>query len=146
MYAFLMIKLTVENAETRIEGLSKTTESLLKEELKYLNQAVSFSYYQNLKQLGQLEKLLEDKTSRFGVNSAQIHGEIRRLRHIVNGLQKKLFVYLYKDGVFSTGLLPKVVKLIQNAGLGYEITDRRIKPKNKLNFVLKESFPPLQLS
>ena len=84
-----MIKLTVENAETRIEGLSKTTESLLKEELKYLNQAVSFSYYQNLKQLGQLEKLLEDKTSRFGVNSAQIHGEIRRLRHIVNGLQKK---------------------------------------------------------
>lgn len=138
-----MVKVTVTNSVCEIEGLTAEMESKLREELKYTNQSVSYSYHQNLKQMRRIKEILNN--SRLKGNVEGLQKEYRRLEIINRSNQNKLYTVLYQDRRFPTGLLPKVLKVLNFAEIQHEVKDLRVKPeKNKVKFVLRTPLPLLR--
>jgi len=137
-----MTKLIVSNSICKVENLPRDIEEKLKHELKYLSQDVAYTYHKNLREIERLKALLSD--NRFGPNPT-LEKEVYKLTKINQGLNRKMYVMLYRNGEFPTGLLPKVLKLLEYCKLQFVIEDTRVKPeKGKLKFILRESFPPMR--
>lgn len=138
-----MAKIVIENSTCKIEGISAEVEATIKSELRYLNQNISFSYQSNQRQINRLERLKQDK--RFSSSSQSIDAELTKLERVNRGLYHQLYTHLYKKGVFPTGLLPLVKEILEHHGMPCELVDLRKQPeKNKVKYVLKESFPPMR--
>lgn len=142
---YMKIKLTISNSRCQVEGLTPELEKALKAELRYLNQAVAYTYHGNLRQIERIKQQLSPDAKIKISSSAKLElmGRIKSLEGENRGLFRDLYKVLFKDGSFSTGLLPKFLAILNGSGSEYEIDDRRRKPAQKqIKHVLKESFPP----
>jgi len=138
-----MIELIVNNSSCQINNVPDHFDIILTNTLRYSNQSVSFGYFKNVRAVNRLKDLLAD--SRMGMDRDSVMKTLRRLSFMNQGLEKKLFTVLYKNGTFPTGLLPRVLKLLKDYKLQFVIKDQRVEPKlNSEKYVLKESFPPLR--
>lgn len=137
----MSITITLSNSICQLSGHKKSLDKRLKTVLSYKDQNVEFSLFKNSKELNKLEAMLEN--GRFS-NKEGLEKRVKQLRHIVEGLERKLFISLYKDGEFPTGLLYKVLECLDYSKLQYEIKDLRKKPKKQHKFVLKNSLPQLR--
>lgn len=138
-----MTKLTINNSMCSIIGLPKEAEKRLRHELSYPSQAVSYSYHKNLRQIEYINQRLDDK--KLNVDRNALISERTRLERINHSLKRKLFVMLYKDGEFPTGLLPRVLEVLNDCQIQHEVDDQRRKPiKLQHKFVLKKSFPNMR--
>lgn len=138
-----MVTLTIENAKCRVSGLDPETEKRIKHELRYQSQSVSYSYNKNLAEIEKLSNLLNN--NRFNVNKAALEEEITKLQRTNSRLIHGMYVMLYKNGEFPTGLLPRVLSALKDSDISYEIKDIRVVPSKLQNkYVLKKSLPPMR--
>lgn len=138
-----MIKITINNSTSKITGVSPDIEKQLKHELRYLSQNVSYVYHQNVREAERIRNILGN--DRFKAERSSLEKELYRLDKVNSGLIRKMYVMLYNDGEFPTGLLPRVVSSFMSAELPFEMKDERKRPPKLSNkYVLKESFPPMR--
>lgn len=138
-----MITITINNSTSKITGVSRDMEDQLKHELRYLSQNVSYVYHQNLREMERIKNILGNQ--RFTAERSSLGKELTRLERVNAGLVRKMYVMMYRDGEFPTGLLPRVVSAVQSAKLNFELKDERARPaKLSSKYVLRESFPPMR--
>lgn len=143
----MKIKVTVQNSYCQVEGLSPAIELRLKEELRYLNQSVAYSYHSNLRTIKRLRQALSEdaKIKLSDAERADKEKTLRGLEGKNRVLFRDLYKVLFKDSRFATGLLPKFLGSLEGAGAEYEVVDLRRKPaKKQIQFVLREQFPPMR--
>ena len=136
-----MVNINITNSVCQALSLPKRLDTLLSQELSYLDEGVEFSYQKNLRHIRSLDAMIS--SGRLS-NADGYKAQLRRLLHINNGLARKRFVSLYKDGEFPTGLLPRVLDILTNNKEAYELKDMRKRPKASQRYVLKESLPELR--
>jgi len=101
---------------------------------------VEYSLFKNEKEISKMNAMLD--SNRLS-NTIGLENRLAQLLHINRGLRRKLYVSLYKDGEFPTGLLPNVLNILKEEQ--YIINDARKRPQLKQHkFVLKEPFPALR--
>jgi superfamily II DNA or RNA helicase len=138
-----MTTIIVNNSICQIKDIPKEVDAKLKIELRYLNQSVSYIYHNNNKRIAKLRSYLED--NRFSGDRQSIISELDQLEKQNKRNYYKLYKPLYVNKEFPTGLLSKVVKLLEIHKLQFVICDNRIIPTTcKIKYNLKESFPPLR--
>ncbi len=137
-----MYYIKLSNSTCQVENLDSSLDKLLKKELRYKDPNTEFSLAKNEREIKRVNSSLD--SGRFA-DTSFLEKKLAKLLHINRGLRKKLFISLYKDGEFPTGLLPKVLELLEYSKLQYEIKDKRKKPQlKKHKFVLKKSLPALR--
>lgn len=135
-----MIEIIINNSMCQIKHLPKELEFKLKNELQYLDQGVAYAYNHLNRELNKLEEIIQN-----GNAKPFDYGKRKGLQAKINGLKRNLFVKLYKNEEFPTGLLPKVIKILEFSDVEFKQTDLRIKPKlDSIKHILKEAFPPLR--
>jgi DNA repair protein RadD len=139
-----MITITQRNSLCQVETNDPKIDKLLKQELSYQDQGVSFSLTKNIKEIKAINQMLDSK-SQFSFDRSGMEKRLSQLLHINRQLNKDLVISLYHNGTFPTGLLPRVQHILSEEGHEVNIKDLRIKPKTKEHkFVLKEVFPALR--
>jgi superfamily II DNA or RNA helicase len=134
-----MVKLTVQNSYCQVEGLTSELEKRLKEEMRYMNQSVAYTYHSNQREINRIQAILNDKSMK---HDGSLEGRLKFLEAQNRGLFRDLYKVLFRDGQFPTGLLPKFKSIMDGCGAEYQVSDLRREPKKKqLNFVLARSFP-----
>lgn len=138
-----MTLITINNSTCSITGIPLEAEARLKHELRYLSQNTSYVYHQNLREIERIKKILGN--SKLAVDREALESEQVRLERANARLVRDLYVMLYIDGRFPTGLLPRVVESLTQSEVQFELKDERRKPdKLSIKYVLKESFPPMR--
>ncbi len=143
----MKVKVIVKNSHCQAEGLTEDLEKRMRQELRYLNESVAYTYHSNLRQIERIKsKLSPNSKVRLSAEArANLQGLMHTLEGKNRGLFRNLYKVLFKDGQFATGLLPKFLAVLEGAGADYEIVDLRRRPEQKqIKFVLKESFPPMR--
>lgn len=138
----MSIQVNISNSVCQVKNLSDELRKILARELSYNDTNVEFSYNKNISEIRRIDGLI--KSGRFQGNTDHLQKSLRRLLHINKGLQRKMRVQLFQDDEFPTGLLPRVLDLLNYRKLEYEIIDERIMPKSNKQLILKESLPPLR--
>lgn len=137
-----MFYVNIFNSTCQVKNLDSRLDKILKRELRYKDPNTEFSLAKNEREIKKINNWLD--SGKFS-NNSKLEKRLAQLLHINRGLKKKLFVSLYRDGEFPTGLLPLVKEIMQNHDMEYELVDNRKKPqKKKHKFVLKQSFPALR--
>ena len=142
-----MIRIQVNNSYCQVEGLSPAVEEKMKEELRFMNQSVAYTYHQNLRMLKAIyAKLSPDAKVRISeVTRAELEKDKKSLEGKNRGLFRDLYKVLFVDDRFPTGLLPKFLSVLNGCEQEYEVDDQRRRPATgQIKMVLKESFPPLR--
>jgi superfamily II DNA or RNA helicase len=137
-----MVKLTIFNSHCQVAGLSPELDKRLKEELRYTNQAVSYTYHSNLREIARIRAILSNPSMK---TDGSLEGRLKMLEGQNRGLFRDLFKVLFKNGEFPTGLLPKFMSIVSGAGQEVQVSDQRKQPaKKQLKFVLAHTFPPMR--
>lgn len=142
----MKIKVTVRNSYCQVQGLTPQLEALLKEEMRYMNQSVAYTYHTNLRIIKKLKYDLSDdaKVKLSGQERADKEKQLQTTIGRNNILFRELYKVLLKDDRFATGLLPKFLSIVNGIGAECEVEDLRRRPQKYLQFVLKQPFPPLR--
>lgn len=142
-----MVVIKVNNSSCSVTGLSAEVEATLKNELRYLNQQIAYSYHANLREIERLKMTLgpNSKIRLTDAGRREVENRLHSLEGKNRGLFRTMYKVLFQDGQFPTGLLPKFVSILQSTETEHQIEDLRKKPDLKqIKFVLKESFPVMR--
>lgn len=138
-----MVKISIENSLCQIENLDDVNARKLDDLLQYNDPSVEFAINQKAKRINEINDILDN--DKFKSNKAGLLKEKSRLFHVIRGMEKNLTKKLFDGETFPTGLLPKVLKTLDNSKSEYEINDLRKKPKLKqYTYVLRNAFPQLR--
>ena len=139
-----MCKIIINNSECEIHDIPKHINSLLWDELSYENQSVRFTLNKTLKSLRDINLILS-APSKFKSDPTSLLKQKRRLQYIRESQEENLTTRLYGFNKFPTGLLPRVLEILDENDIVYVHEDLRKKPALlKEKYVLRESFPPLR--
>lgn len=140
-----MVTITINNAKCRVSGLDPSTEKRIRHELRYQSQATNYVFTKNLQEIEKLNVLLNQKSGRFVVNTEALETEKERLVRANARLLDEMYVMLYEDGEFPTGLLPRVEMALKDGQVGYQLKDERVRPPvTPIKYVLRKAFPPMR--
>lgn len=138
-----MITIEVTNSLCQIQGHSKTLHAQLAEMLRFMDPAVEFSYRSVLYRIRRINDALSARS--LNKDNSELNKELAHTLHVCRGLEAKLWKSLYdSEGFFPSGLLPRVLDVLDRAALAFEVKDLRKKPEPEFKFVLKESLPALR--
>lgn len=139
-----MIEINKRNALCQILNLDRVTMRKLYELLQYNDPNVEFAINQKSKRINEINDMLTD--SRFKImDKTGLYKERAKIMHIIKGLEQNLTKKLFDGENFPTGLLPRVLELLNNSKLEYGINDLRKKPEfKKIKYVLKNPLPQLR--
>jgi superfamily II DNA or RNA helicase len=137
-----MIEVTINNATCQLINSDQRLDARLKRELAYTDSNVEYSLFKNEREIENLNNIL-DAGSRF-TDPDDIERKLARALHINRALRKKLMISLYEKGTFPTGLLPRVISILDEMKYQVKLNDLRKKPAKQINFVLKDSLPALR--
>ena len=92
----------MNNSSCQVEGLTPELEKRLKEELRYLNQAVAYTYHGNLRAIDRIKQQLGGKITISSSEREELEERLRSLEGTNRGLFRDLYKVLFKDGSFPT--------------------------------------------
>lgn len=137
-----MVHINVSNSLSQIKNHSDELHEELTKTLRFMDQTVEYGYRSVIYKIKKINTLLG---SQLNVDKASLQRELKHLLHVCRGIEDKLWRPLYdSEGYFPTGLLPKVLAILENRKTEVEVIDNRKKPETEFKFVLKESLPPFR--
>ncbi len=140
----MQIQITIHNSTCQLEPRSVQIDKELKNVLSYNDQSVEFSISKSERQIQKLNQILDSKSSGL-IDREKVEKELARQLHIYRGLTKKLKISLYDNGTFPTGLLPRVVSILNEMGHEVKQNDKRVRPKlGQIKLLTNESLPALR--
>jgi DNA repair protein RadD len=140
------MRLEIYNSITKVYSIRFTINHLLYKELAYPSQKATSEYYHLLKNVKTINKILKntkiDDDKRKRTEKWKTTNQLK-INNIIPQLKVRLYNKDKKE--FPTGLLPRVINLLDKKGIEYELIDKRQKPQIGLyRFVLREPFPKLR--
>lgn len=140
----MQIQITIHNSTCQLEPRNSQVDKELKNLLAYNDQAVEFSLSKCEREIQKLNQILDSKSAAL-VDIQKVEKELSRQLHIHRGLSKKLKISLYDNGTFPTGLLPRVVSILNDMKHEVKQNDKRVRPKlGQIKLLTKESLPALR--
>jgi superfamily II DNA or RNA helicase len=135
-----MVKITLQNSTCQLSGLGNADYAALQEHISYTDQQAEYSFQKIIKQLQQVNALLNDKT--FGSNPAELKQRRAFLSKEADKFDKLRKVTLVEDNKFPSGLLPMILDWLDQEKLKWQIDDKRVEPKkNSVKIMNKLPFP-----
>jgi len=136
-----MIKIYINNSLSKIENINDKLHNVIKQELTYENPELAFQKNQYISKLRSLNTRLDTPGLKI-TNKSQLIKQRNKLKWLLKHYDKDLSIKFYKNNQFPSGLLKRVVNIINNMGYEYELIDERKKPKlHNANLTLKNQFP-----
>src|SRR6185295_10531323 len=133
-------KITLYNSTCQLLGLGKTDYAALQDHLSYTNEQAEYSFQRVIRQLQQVNTMLDSKS--LGADKAELQKQRAILSKKAAELDKERRITLVEHNEFPSGLLPKVLDWLTVEKIEWDVNDKRIEPKrNSAKIQNKTPFP-----